>query len=96
MDDLNRKVGKAIQQQWSYLLRTCMVQHSWIEPVNDVLYGRLISKIIGLNKVDGDLKKLISLSYKLGDLNVCDIMVAAQFAFENSLSTCIPTIEGME
>ncbi|KAI0987119.1 hypothetical protein GJ496_004839 [Pomphorhynchus laevis] len=86
MDEPNRKVDKAIQHRWSYLPRTCIVQQSLIEPANDALYGRLIQKILGLDSVDGDLKKLISLPYRLGGLNVCDKVVAAKFAVENSLS----------
>ncbi|KAI0979881.1 hypothetical protein GJ496_001924 [Pomphorhynchus laevis] len=46
--------------------------------------------------VNSELKKLISLPYRFGGLNVCDIMVAAKFAFENLLSMCRPTVERME
>ncbi|KAI0979583.1 hypothetical protein GJ496_004729 [Pomphorhynchus laevis] len=75
---------KSLQNQWTYLQRTCEINREWLNPLSEMIFKKLVPEIIGIPNIDMELRSIICLPLRLGGMGVCDPSTEPKTEFERS------------
>ncbi|KAI0985238.1 hypothetical protein GJ496_002281 [Pomphorhynchus laevis] len=83
---------KSLQNQWTYLQRTCEINSEWLNSLSEMIFKKLVPEIIGIPNIDMELRSIICLPLRLGWMGVSDPSTEPKTEFDRSQRMVSPII----
>ena len=85
----------SLQAEWQYVARTVPGINYIFEPVERAIRHHFIPALLGIDKVDGELRTLLAGGLKQGGLGIRNVVDSANALYETSREACDLLVESM-